>query len=235
MQFITSLFGGSGNTVLTAVFALGIVLVLILLAVWLLKVLFNASGRVARGRNRRLSVIDTLSLDPKRQLIIIRRDNVEHLILTGGPQDVVVETGIPVDETLAAQPTRRPIPMVASRKPVQPPAPAVAPAAPPAPPAPLAKAVQVVVPPAPVVEPEVVPGSAIEQLRKMGKPTDKRAHLSLRHTGLLRPINAEDSADNAGKRGKRAQPATDSAKEDGAQRDVEGIDLVDGNNEANRN
>ena len=50
MQFITSLFSGSGNTVLTAVFALGIVLVLIVLAVWLLKLISNASGRVARGR-----------------------------------------------------------------------------------------------------------------------------------------------------------------------------------------
>lgn len=119
MQFITSLFGGSGNTILTAVFALGIVVVLIILGVWLLKLVFNASTNVARGRNRRLSVVDSLPLDPKRQLLIVRRDNVEHLILTGGPQDVVVETGIPVEETPAGQPSRRPLPVVAGRKPLR--------------------------------------------------------------------------------------------------------------------
>ena len=107
---------GEGNSFLTAIFALGVVIVAILLVLWLLKLLFNASGNVARGRNRRLAVVDSLALDPKRQLLIIRRDNVEHLILTGGPQDVVVETGIAVEEAPAAQPTRRPIPMVATRK-----------------------------------------------------------------------------------------------------------------------
>ena len=63
MQFITSLFGGTENSILTVVFALGIVLVLIVLAVWLLKLLFSASGNVARGRNRRLSVSDSLAVD----------------------------------------------------------------------------------------------------------------------------------------------------------------------------
>lgn len=119
MQFITSLFGGSGNTIVTAVFALGIVIVLIILGVWLLKMVFNASTNVARGRNRRLSVVDSMQLDPKRQLLIVRRDNVEHLILTGGPQDVVVETGIAVEDVPASQPSRRPVPMVAGRKPVR--------------------------------------------------------------------------------------------------------------------
>jgi hypothetical protein len=28
-------------------------------------------------------------------LVLVRRDNVEHLIMTGGPVDVVIETGIP--------------------------------------------------------------------------------------------------------------------------------------------
>ncbi len=43
---------------------------------------------------RRLEVIDQASLDGKRRLVLIRRDDVEHLLLTGGPVDVVVETGI---------------------------------------------------------------------------------------------------------------------------------------------
>lgn len=43
---------------------------------------------------RRLEVIDHATVDGRRKLILIRRDDVEHLLLTGGPVDVVVETGI---------------------------------------------------------------------------------------------------------------------------------------------
>ena len=105
MQFMTSLLGESGGTIVTSVLALGIVLVLIVLGVWGLKLLTRTGTVVGRGRNRRLSVIDHMQVDAKRQLLIIRRDNVEHLILTGGPQDVVVEAGIPVEHP--PLPTRR--------------------------------------------------------------------------------------------------------------------------------
>jgi flagellar protein FliO/FliZ len=43
---------------------------------------------------RRLEVVDHASLDGRRRLVLIRRDDVEHLLLTGGPVDLVVETGI---------------------------------------------------------------------------------------------------------------------------------------------
>jgi len=46
------------------------------------------------GRERRLDVIDHANVDGKRRLLLVRRDNVEHLIMTGGPVDVVIETGI---------------------------------------------------------------------------------------------------------------------------------------------
>ena len=97
MQFMTSLLGESGGTIVTSVLALGIVLVLIVLGLWVLKFVTRTGTVVGRGRNRRLSVIDHMQVDAKRQLLIIRRDNVEHLILTGGPQDLVVEVGIPVE------------------------------------------------------------------------------------------------------------------------------------------
>jgi flagellar protein FliO/FliZ len=44
--------------------------------------------------DRRLGVVEHASVDGKRRLILVRRDNVEHLIMTGGPVDVVIETGI---------------------------------------------------------------------------------------------------------------------------------------------
>jgi hypothetical protein len=42
----------------------------------------------------RLSVSEQAAVDARRRLLLIRRDDVEHLIMTGGPVDVVIETGI---------------------------------------------------------------------------------------------------------------------------------------------
>ncbi len=42
----------------------------------------------------RLGVIEQSSVDGRRKLLLIRRDDVEHLIMTGGPVDVVIETNI---------------------------------------------------------------------------------------------------------------------------------------------
>ena len=44
--------------------------------------------------DRRLDVVEHQSIDSRRRLVLVRRDNVEHLIMTGGPVDVVIETGI---------------------------------------------------------------------------------------------------------------------------------------------
>jgi hypothetical protein len=48
----------------------------------------------ARGRQPRLAVIDATSVDARRRLVLIRRDNVEHLIMIGGPSDIVIEPNI---------------------------------------------------------------------------------------------------------------------------------------------
>lgn len=53
-----------------------------------------------RTRQPRLSVMDAAAVDGKRKLVLIRRDDVEHLLLIGGPTDVVVEQNI-VMETRA--------------------------------------------------------------------------------------------------------------------------------------
>ena len=51
---------------------------------------------VAGGRNRktRLAVMDATAVDSHRRLVLVRRDDVEHLLLIGGPTDVVVEQDI---------------------------------------------------------------------------------------------------------------------------------------------
>ncbi len=43
---------------------------------------------------RRLTLVESLHLDADRRLLILRRDEVEHLVLVGGTSDLVVETGI---------------------------------------------------------------------------------------------------------------------------------------------
>ena len=71
---------------------------------------FSGGTYVANGRTRqlRLSVMDAAAVDSRRKLVLIRRDDVEHLLLIGGPTDVVVEQNI-VMETRAharVQPSR---------------------------------------------------------------------------------------------------------------------------------
>src|SRR5580692_3961596 len=47
-----------------------------------------------RGRQPRLAVIEVAGVDGRRRLVLIRRDNVEHLVMIGGPTDVVIEQNI---------------------------------------------------------------------------------------------------------------------------------------------
>jgi len=68
----------------------------------------------------RLGVMEQASVDGRRKLVLIRRDDVEHLIMTGGPVDVVIETGIavPQQEFTGVQDERQePTPPVFARKP----------------------------------------------------------------------------------------------------------------------
>ena len=54
----------------------------------------NRLGAAARGRQPRLAVIEAGAVDGRRKLVIVRRDNVEHLIMIGGPTDILIEANI---------------------------------------------------------------------------------------------------------------------------------------------
>ena len=73
-----------------------IVLVLIAIATWIFRRIGgNRLGTTtARGRQPRLAVIDAAAVDGRRRLVLVRRDNVEHLMMIGGPTDVVIEQNI---------------------------------------------------------------------------------------------------------------------------------------------
>ncbi|MEI9996522.1 MAG: flagellar biosynthetic protein FliO [Rhizomicrobium sp.] len=53
------------------------------------------NGLVKPSAARRLAVVETLGLGPRQRLLIIRRDGVEHLVLSGPEGTTVIETGIP--------------------------------------------------------------------------------------------------------------------------------------------
>jgi flagellar protein FliO/FliZ len=81
---------------LTIFFAFVAVLALIGIAAWVVRRF--ASNRLGtntqRGRMPRLAVIDAAAVDGRRRLVLVRRDNIEHLLMIGGPTDIVVESNI---------------------------------------------------------------------------------------------------------------------------------------------
>src|SRR5262245_19268984 len=83
-----------------------IILVIVLIVIRIVKSMTFGTF-VAGGRNRktRLAVMDAAAVDSQRRLVLVRRDDVEHLILIGGPTDVVVERDIKLHQM-----ARRPAP-----------------------------------------------------------------------------------------------------------------------------
>ena len=146
---------------------------LIVLAIFY-RVAFAHRLRVPGGRTRqpRLGLVDAFSLDGQRQLVLVRRDNIEHLVMIGGPNDVLVESQInravaPARESNQASPLLVPstparrteaaalAPSAAAEGPAK--VAAKAPASPPAPaPAPPTPAVPTAAPPVPAA-PTVAP------------------------------------------------------------------------------
>jgi hypothetical protein len=148
-----SLFGMEITGAARFIIAFVVVLALIAVTAWLVRRFGSGSLSAggARGRQPRLAVVDGASVDARRKLILVRRDNVEHLVMIGGPTDVLIEANIvraaatgreaaaratPIPETmprpmpLEEEPMWQPEPTLAPR----PPRPAPSAAAPSSPP-----------------------------------------------------------------------------------------------------
>lgn len=129
-DMLVPIIGENGAIILQYVITLGVILGLIALVVWAIRRFGgSAAGPTTRGRLPRLAVVDTLAIDQKRRLVLVRRDNVEHLVLIGGPTDVVVEPSI-VRQRVAQRPGQ-PTPTGRTTQ-----TPVAAPQPPPPPPAP---------------------------------------------------------------------------------------------------
>jgi flagellar protein FliO/FliZ len=76
-------------------FALALLLVLGLIAIfaWALR-RFGFGGALRADNRRRLQILETTPLGPRHRLVLIRRDQMEHLLLLGPQGDLVVERGI---------------------------------------------------------------------------------------------------------------------------------------------
>ena len=94
------------QTPYTFFFAFIAVLALIGLAAWLVRRFAGnrLGSNAARGRMPRLAVIDAAAVDGRRRLVLVRRDNVEHLLMIGGPTDIAAA----IDATVSASATDAP-------------------------------------------------------------------------------------------------------------------------------
>ena len=72
--------------------ALAIVLILIGILFWVIQKIGVGGGKGRRGG--RLGIVEATVVDRTRRLVLVRRDTVEHLVMIGGPQDVVIENNI---------------------------------------------------------------------------------------------------------------------------------------------
>ena len=77
------------------VVALGVVVALIVATGWIGR-RYMGMGRIAgfAGKRRRLAVVESLQVDGRTRLLLVRRDGAEHLIMLGGTGPLVVESGI---------------------------------------------------------------------------------------------------------------------------------------------
>jgi flagellar protein FliO/FliZ len=109
------------DTLILGVATVLFVVALAALLIWAFKTfVFGKSSRSGflRPRERRLGVVETASVDAKRKLVLVRRDDVEHLLIVGGPVDLVIETGIkgrphlepPLEDVIIAKSETRPAP-----------------------------------------------------------------------------------------------------------------------------
>jgi len=114
-----SLFGAEGSLIVRFVVAFVIVLALIGLTFWLIRRFggTRVGNGPQKGRQPRLAVIDAAPVDGRRRLVLIRRDNVEHLLMLGGPSDIVVEQNI-VRAVPVNPPRDVPVPRVEGTRPL---------------------------------------------------------------------------------------------------------------------
>ncbi len=77
-----------------------VVALILLVAIYGSLVLLKLYRKKARRRDPegRIAVVASCDVDESRQLLLVRRDDMEHLVLVGGNTDLVIESGIAAGE-----------------------------------------------------------------------------------------------------------------------------------------
>lgn len=112
-DWLNSILGQDGGRIAQFVLALAAVILLFLLLAWIYRrlqpgALINAP-QGGKGR-KRLGVLEASDVDARRRLVLVRRDEVEHLIMIGGPNDLLIESRILRQGAAGAVPAGRPNP-----------------------------------------------------------------------------------------------------------------------------
>ena len=105
MEWLSNLTNGENGSAINLVLITLAIAILLIVIVWIFrKMTGTAARRAMRSRVPRLSITDSTTVDEKRYLVMVRRDNVEHLLLIGGANDLVVESNI-----VRAQTAQKPV------------------------------------------------------------------------------------------------------------------------------
>jgi Flagellar biosynthesis protein, FliO len=115
---------GYSQALLWALLALLVLVVLLFVIKLIRSMTFGTFIAGGRNRKNRLAVMDATAVDSHRRLVLVRRDDVEHLLLIGGASDIVVEGDIRIGQQQRRNPTPAPEPARDMQPPVpQPPVP----------------------------------------------------------------------------------------------------------------
>ncbi|MEO0384105.1 MAG: flagellar biosynthetic protein FliO [Pseudomonadota bacterium] len=95
--------GETGGTIAQFGLSLIVVVALIFLVAWVVRRFGGARFGAHHGEEAELQVVDTLSIDPKRKLVLVRHGKLEHLLLIGGNSDEVIERSMVGGIPLAAR------------------------------------------------------------------------------------------------------------------------------------
>lgn len=90
----------SPDEIIRVVFGLVAVLGLIGLCAFIARKAGLLSAANGLSRKRRLAIVESIGLDNRRRMMIIRCDDAEHLIILGSQGEVVVQNNLP-DQELA--------------------------------------------------------------------------------------------------------------------------------------
>lgn len=117
---LPEILADNGQKFVIAVVVVLLGLLCLALVLWIIRGR-PSSPFIRGGRNRtpRLAVLDAAAIDTRRRLVLVRRDDVEHLVMIGGPTDIVIESRIVPTASESAQPAEKPVETVERAEPTR--------------------------------------------------------------------------------------------------------------------